>query len=285
MSEQKQYKTEWSFSFDKLGDSFKNLFDSLSGDEEAKMASFSEPVNAATQGTIDLDFSVGVTTLKALVASDNLIEADVTYVGEIEFATSGAAERRVKMRQKAGKNVITDSVKRAFGTIANRQDLRWDIRLSPDVPLKLDLDAGVGLVQADFTGLNLSRLEYDGGVGKTEMILPASTDGYQAKIDGGVGEVHITLPAETTATVKIEGGVGAIKLMLPANAAVRFHVESGLGSVHMPKHLIQTASKNEIIEKSGVWETPGFDQAAHKMTVHYEGGIGSFHVQSDVTMV
>lgn len=283
MSENKEYKTEWSFSFDKIGQSINEMFGSLSGDEEAQMASFSEPVNGATQARIDIDFSLGEATVQSLVGSDNLIEADVTYIGEMEFKSTGETDRVVKMRQKSGK--LGGAVKRVFSTFAHRDDLRWDVRLSPEVPLDLDLDAGVGVVNVDLTGVQLRSLEYDGGVGKSTLTLPTGDTDYKVEIDGGVGEVIVNLPAETATHIKLDGGVGSIKMHIPANAAVRFNVEGGLGAVHMPNTLTRISGKDEFVSKSGVWETPDFASAEKQIVVDYKGGVGSLHVTSDVTMV
>ncbi len=281
----KEYKTEWSFSFDKIGDQLNKMIGSFSDEQEVHMASFSEPISGAVRAVIDLDISVGESTIKALTASENLIEADVTFVGEMVFDASGTETRTITMKQKRNGNAVTSTMKKAFGAIANRDDLRWDVRLSPDVPLELDIDAGVGLVHADLTGLNLVSLSYDGGVGKHELILPSSDRRYAVEIDGGVGEVNVTLPENTDADIRIDGGVGAVRLHIPGGVAVRFKVESGLGSVNMPKYLIPLKSKDEIISKSGVWQTPDFENAPRQITVKYDGGVGAFSVTGEITPV
>src|SRR3990172_7744485 len=115
MGKNKESVTEWSFSFDKLGetisDAVNSVVDAVSSDEEVKMASFSEEIGAAASAIINLNLSVGETTVKPLAASNNLFEADVTYIGEMEFTATGDTEKKITLRQENGRNFF----KKALG--------------------------------------------------------------------------------------------------------------------------------------------------------------------------
>src|SRR4051794_19494166 len=103
-NKEKNYKVEWAFSFEKLGDQIGDFFKSVSteGKEEIKHAQFSEPLGAATSARVRIDFSVGESTIKPLNTSDNLLEADLTYVGDVELKASGETEKVVHLSQAAG---------------------------------------------------------------------------------------------------------------------------------------------------------------------------------------
>lgn len=283
-TDDKQYKTEWSFSFDKIGDSLNRVFGSLSGDEETQMASFSEAIGSATSAEVNVHFSVGENTVGALVGSDNLFEADVTYLGELVFDASGETNKVINLKQKTQGNPA-NMIRNFFGTVAQRDDLRWDLRLSPDVPLALKLDGGVGRSHIDLSGLKLKSFDFESGVGESTITLPTSDTAYTVDIEGGVGRSTINLPVDTTAHLNVEMGVGAIEMHLPANIAVRLEGKSGIGDIKVPTTMTRVSGKNEMISKSGVWETADFENATHKITIKFEGGIGTLSLKSDVTVV
>lgn len=280
----KTYETEWSFSFENIGESLSKVFEGFGGEAEVEMASFSEPKGNATAATVNVNFSVGVTTFKPLVASDNLFEADVTYIGEIQFDVQGNTEKTITLKQPT-RNPITRTIKQAFGSLNKDVDLRWDIRLNPDVPVALNIHGGVGEGDIDLAGINLTQLNVNTGVGKNTVTLPTSETGYAVKFNGGVGETVIDLPINTTTDIKISGGVGAVTLNLPPGAALKLTGKSGLGDIAVPKQMERLQESDDFITKSGVWQTQGFDQAAHQITVHYNGGVGELRVKSDVTVV
>lgn len=280
----KQYKTEWSFSFEKLGDRLNEMLSSFGGSTEIQMASYSEPVDGATSAEVDLRFSLGQMNIQPLVASDNLFEADVNYIGEMEFTVEGDAHKTLVLGQ-VNKNPVTNTVKQAIGSIGKHHDLRWDVRLSPDVLLALKLSSGLGKNTCDLSGLNLTSFEFNGGTGETMISLPPSDIGYAATFREGVGETRIDLPEHTTLDVEIKSGVGEVKVHVPGSAAVRVHVKNGIGDATIPRHFVKLEEKGEFVSTNGIWETPGFDEAEHQITIDYNGGIGSFSIITDVAVV
>ncbi len=283
MTNEKQYKTEWSFSFDKIGDRFNKMVDTFTEGEEIKQSSYQVGLEGASTGNIKLDLSLGQSSIKPLVDSDNLFEADLAYVGEIEFTTSGDVDKTVRLRQKPGVDQVVGSVRRALKSVTNRGELRWDVRLSPKVPLKLDIDGGVGPAHIDLTGLQLTRLNLDSGVGEIQLSLPDGS--YQASIEGGVGATILNIAENAAARIDIEGGVGAVKINVPYKAAVRVTVDGNLGGVKMPDHFSRVKDNDDFIGRGGVWETPGFNVAEKQIVIDYEGGVGSLQVKTDATLV
>lgn len=88
---------------------------------------------------------------------------------------------------------------------------KWDLKLTPNVPLDLSIDTGVGEQTLDLGQLTLKQLEINMGVGQTKLELPSGT--YSVSIDGGVGELEVTLPR---------------------GVEVRMVTDSGLTSMHVP---------------------------------------------------
>jgi predicted membrane protein len=270
---QKKYETEWSFSFDKIAEQISNTVqqavNAMKDDEEVKMTSLSEAVRGATSANITLKFAAGESTVKALTASDNLLEADITYYGEVEFEASGDAERVVKLAQSdvhLGRAVKS----------SKRNKVRWEVRLNPDVPMALHITAPVGESHIDLTSLQINELDYKGGVGKHQLTLAQSATPYHANVNTGVGETHITVPQNTSVNLQIKGGVGETIVFAPKGIALHLTATHGLGDLVVPEELERLSGRGGVMGKTGVWQSADYADAPQKVTIHYQGGIGQF---------
>src|SRR5688572_16440607 len=107
-------EVEWSFDFANLGESFKRMFNSLSGDEELKTSHFTLEKSGTTRADVDINFSVGTGELRALLDSNNLIDAEIVHVGEVEFKAEGDAVKHIELRQKMPKGVSAAPIRQIF---------------------------------------------------------------------------------------------------------------------------------------------------------------------------
>lgn len=89
---------------------------------------------------------------------------------------------------------------------------RWNIGLTPRVPLILKVDTGVGESTLDLEGLQVTDLTLNVGVGKSTVHLPA-TGTVTASIDGGVGKIDITIPRGMQSRVRVNSGVGTVSVL------------------------------------------------------------------------
>jgi hypothetical protein len=276
MSEKKQYKTEFSFSFDQIGKKVGEMVDSLGGDAEVQHGTFTEPLNSATAAFVSLDLSIGRTTINAGSDDSMLFHADATYVGEMKFETSGEGERHIKMGQRGTAGAVFGGLKQALRSAGKKsEDLNWDIHLNPNVPLVLNIDGGVGQGIFDLSALTLTRLDLDSGVGENRITLPQSDTGYSVNVDGGVGETHLTVPESTSVQIAVDGGVGSIIVNVPADAAVRVVSDGTLGGVKVPKGFTRLNEKrDDFMDRNAVWETEGFALAEKQVEIEFDGGIG-----------
>lgn len=286
MSEEqgKKQVVEWSFSFENLGNSINEQFRKMGvADEKVKKEHFAAGLAGATSAHIELDFSVGRLAVKGLAESENLIEADVAYTGEMKFEVSGETEKKVKLAQdkSSGENIVTSSVKDAIGKLVNRDDLRWEVGLSPALPLRLDINGGVGETRLDLSGLQISGLEVDNGVGETHLNLPACAASYPVSLNSGVGAMHIHVGQGAAVKLDIQGGVGSVDVFVAAQAAVHLEATSGLGGVDVPKQFKRVKGGADFISKSGVWETEGYALASPQVQITYNGGVGGFKLKTD----
>lgn len=278
--EEKSRKVEWSFSFEDLGNRFRDMFGSFAGDEEVKTTTFSAPLENATGAVVKLGGALGRITVHALENADHLIDAEMVHVGDMIHEVSGDAVKTVIIRQKTNYSDIAKPMKEAFRAFSNRDDLRWDIGLSPRIPLEIEVDSGVGLTTLDLTGMMLKRLEVDGGVGGITVTLPAQQEAYNVDVESGVGQTRITIPDGAQLRLSVDGGVGATDITIPANAAVRVKSDGSLGGLHLPANFERVQKGDDFISKSGVWQTAGFDLAERKIMIDFDGGVGRLSIHT-----
>jgi hypothetical protein len=268
---------EWSFSFEQVGESVNRMLGKISGDQEVKTERFSIPLEGTRAASVHLSLSIGTADVHALNAGDNLFQADVKYTGEMEFTVTGDAEKSVKLGQKRSSSV-TEPIKNALGRIVNREDLHWDIGISPEVPVELHVDGGIGSNNIDLTNLRLANFQMVGGVGETRLTLPSGASNYVAEVNGGVGNTTIVVPDGAALRLRLQGGVGGVNLHLPENAAARVEVSGGLGGASLPARFTRTKGGDEFISQSGTWETPGYALAQQQIFVQFQGGVGGLKV-------
>jgi len=240
-------------------------------DLDVKEAHYDEPVQDAETARLELDFGVANTHLSALSDSTNLFEIDASYVGVLNYEVEGNTEKTISLRseqQEAGFTQGWSFLGNMFSTV---DDLNWDMRLNPDVPVNLQINGGVGTSTLDMRDLQITGFNLDGGVGEVNLMLPPGEATYS--IDGGVGNVSFSLAEGGGMQFQINGGIGGVTIDLPDDAAVRIEGEGGLGGVNVP------GSFESVGENS--WESPSYSGAAadERIEIYYNGGVGGLTVR------
>ncbi len=240
---------------------------------EVEHATISEPLGDASSADMTLNLSVGTVNIYALEDSATLIAGELDYVGELDFAVRGGAEKTVTLGIR---NQPTNISSFPLGNLfpGNKDaELRWDIGLSPAVPLALVIDGGVGETTLALADLQLTALDMNIGVGDLSVTLPAGE--YPVTLDGGVGKVVVTISEGAAVTLDSNGGIGEVIIDVPDGAAVRVEANGGLGDIEAPGGFTQV-SKNDDRE---VWETPGFSDADEQILITFDGGIGGLEIR------
>lgn len=230
---------------------------------------FSEPIGQARSATVLIDTASDPVTIDALSGSSDLIDANITHYGRMEFIASGESDKSIILRKSQSTTTFLWGI--------SMQPTRWDIALSPDVPLELTLEGGSGSTNADLSDLQLDRLIVDVASGSFTAVLPESEPGYDANFEGGSGSLKVTLPEHTDLTINLDGASGSITLRLPAGAEYRVEVlSSGSGSLNLPRGLKQVEAGDD---DEGVWESDGYAGAAQRILIRIEDiGSGSIHI-------
>jgi hypothetical protein len=221
------------------------LLANLTPSAELRAEHVEYPLAGVERASVTIDWTSAPGTLRALRDPANLIEGDVAYRGELIFDVD---------RRDDQVSVLLDQ--RFSGPwvgpleIAGSVENRWDVALSPDVPLELTLDAGSGIYDFDLTGLQLDEFVLDAGSGAVEMVLPSGST-FEARIDGGSGPLDIAIPDDIGVRVVLDSGSGAFR------PDERFRLVEGER------------------DRDSVWETEDWREAEHTIELVIDQGSGS----------
>lgn len=268
---------------------------------------YSEPIGPAKSASVRMDLTRGHTVVKSLANSTNLVEANVKYIGDFTFSVQGEERKTVTLGQ-TGLNVVT------WFTSVRDDDLRWDIGLSPQVPLNLTVRTGSGLGKFDLRQLLLSNLDFEGASAATTLQLPVTEGRLPAKIRSHSGSFTFSLPARSIADLDVETGSGSVeftlgegssvnlrwnsasgsqRLVIGADTSIDTEIESGSGSVSIDIPT-NAAVRLEVTDagsgslsvpswmkriqgqgKEGIWESAGYASAQKRITISLRTGSGS----------
>jgi hypothetical protein len=155
----------------------------------------------ATSVVASLDMPAGELDLTG--GSAHLLDADFRYTHnqgtpEVDYNVSGSSGR-LDLSQHGG------------GVHIGNDENDWDVRLSNDVPMELDLKMGAGEGTLHLQGLQLTRLDVHMGAGELNLDLTGDRkQDLEATVHGGVGEATIRLPRNVGVQVRASGGIGSI---------------------------------------------------------------------------
>lgn len=269
-------EVEWSFDFAQLGESLKNMANSLAGEEELTESHFQVEKAGVASAQVKINFSAGKNLIEAAEPdSPYLFDAHLQHVGEVELLEEGTDNKQITLKQVGKPRDFATPIKQGLRMVANSKAIEWRVKLTPDVPLSLDVNGGVGPSRMDLTGLTVRHLDCDAGVGQFIVILPEQDDELDVDIDTGVGETKIYLPENVNANLEIDAGVGSVDVTIPPNSAVQIRASHGIGSIQVPSSLRKLEKKGD----KTVWQSEGFDLAERRIVIRYSGGIGAFFVR------
>jgi hypothetical protein len=205
--------------------------------------SIDQSLEGATLADVTIGFGAGALRVGVSPEGSSLIAGKVAL---------GQGEHLVRDFRKSGDTAVFTLRSEGFPLFpfAGRwnADRLWDLRLSPEVPLRLSINTGVGESTLDMARLKLTELDLHAGVGKVTLTLPGRGQ-VQANINGGIGEVIVRIPA---------------------GMAARVHATAGLGDSQV---------MGNYQRQGGVFVSPGYDTAENRVDLEVKGGIGKITVQ------
>jgi len=131
------------------------------------------------------------------------------------------------------------------------EDFDWNLDLTRDIPISLTINTGASESRIDLSELRVPYLKLETGASSTTLTLPAQAGNTLAEINAGVASVDIRLP---------EG------------VAARIHIKEGLSA-----RSINSARCPRL--EGNVYQSPDYDQAANRVELDIEAGVGSISIQ------
>ena len=174
-----------------------------------------------------------------------------------------------------------------------RRESRNRLRLAfnVSVPLNLDVNAGVGEARLSLSGMKISSLKVESGVGGTKMTAyePNSIPCESIRIKNGVGSIEaVGLGNLNFRDFEFEGGVGGADLDFTGdwkqNANIRIQVGVGGVNMRMPrdvgvrveaeKHFLSGLQLEGFQQRDTYYYSENYDKSAIKVSIRVAAGIG-----------
>jgi len=248
----------------------------------------SEPQGSEKSLSADVRFDIGSLEI-ASEKNSSLYSVDLeynksSYQPEIRFepGTEGRFSFKLSGNHKSG-----------ISTRSHQNRLR--LNLSNSLPLKLDVNTGVGDTRLALTGLKVERLDLECGVGGSKVTAyePNPVVCEVVRIKNGVGGMDaIGLGNLNFRDLEFEGGVGGATLDFSGawkqNAEIRIQV--GVGGVNMKlprdlgvkveaeKHFLSGLHLDGFSKRDSYYYSENLDKAKIRLSVRVATGVGGFRI-------
>jgi len=215
----------------------------LASSTPAYTSHFTQPLGDVSRAEVKLDLLLGTFRASALPAgTDNLLEG--------EFAGPDDAPPVSREYQERG-GVAFLTLKSSGPRVRLGGREGWPqghLRLSPDVPLVLQVETVMGTADLDLRDLRVTDLTLEGVMCTQQVQLPAS------------GQV----------VVHVAGVMSTCEITVPAGTAARIH-RRGLAAI--------TVDENRFPRRGEVHESAGFASAGSRVEITIESVMGAVQVR------
>ena len=224
-----------------------------------------QSLDDAKSAYVNIESSVGKLSIDSLSDDDIFIEGKI-YSIEQEKITESYKISGDKISYYLGSEWEPGN----FNDFNNNERLSWELSLTEEIPLFLDLSLGVGESDLDLEELQISEFSLDIGVGQTTVTLPNGQ--YQAQINGGIGQTIVHLPDEGQIELDVDGGIGEILIYIPEDMPAKIHVDRGLAGLDIPSSYNQDED---------VYTSPNFSEKKDFIEIYISQGIGNIAIREE----
>ena len=242
----------------------------LASSTELKTETFVAPSGLARSADLDFQFSSGRIQVQPLSGSENLLVATSVHSGRVEFQDNGTTNRSIRLSGP-------QNLGNPFSWFDTMGEQKWDVAISPDVPLDVNVGVSSGHADIQLYGLKVDSAEIRVSSGDTEVSLPSTGKAYPTRVRISSGSLLVNIPAGAETEIDSQISSGRLTFELPASSPVRFEVTNkSSGNVRLPARfeLVQGGERDE-----GVWEAPGSDPSAPLIEIRISVSSGSVIVR------
>jgi hypothetical protein len=181
------------------------------------------------------------------------------------------------------------------GIHSQRFNNRLRLTLSDSVPLQMRINAGVGDARLSLSGLKISSLDFESGVGEAKMSAyePNAVPCEYIKLKTGVGRLEATgLGNLNFRELEFDGGVGSATLDFTGewkqNADVHIRVGFGGVNVLIPRDLgVKVESAKNFLsglhlegfsQRDSFFYSANYDKATTRVSIYVATGVGGLRI-------
>jgi hypothetical protein len=248
----------------------------------------SRPLQSERSLNADVSFDIGSLEISggkgSTLYSVDLEYDKVSYEPVLDYTPgeTGRLEFRLESNHK-------------LGIRSERHRNRLHLNVTEEVPVKLNINTGVGDARLQLSGIRVSELELESGVGESRIssyepnaivcekirikngvgsmdaVGLGNLNFRELEFEGGVGGATLDFTGEwkQDAEVRVEVGVGGVTIRMPRDVGVRVEAERNLFSgVHLEGFNL----------RDSLYYSENYDRASYRVTVRVETGIGGFRI-------
>lgn len=256
----------------------------------AQMISMDQNQPIGKEKSLDADIRFDIGSLEVTGDSrPNLYAMDLEY-----DKACYQPESRYDTGEEGRFSFRLQSIHRA-GLRSDRQSNRLRLNLTESIPVKLNVNTGVGDARLNLSGLKLERLEIEAGVGASKLSAyepnPVDCESVRIKngvgsmdavglgnlnfrdfeFEGGVGGANLDFTGEWRqgADVRIQVGVGGVTMRVPRDVGVRVEAE---------KHFLSGLHLDGFTKRDSYYYSDNYDNAKIRLSVRVVTGVGGFRI-------
>ncbi len=222
-----------------------------------------QPIGEIDSGRVILRPAVASVRVRALKDSDQWVE------GAAQPWRNETIRHRYSQTGAFGVlevDSLTRNIPFVVGGTAHRN---WTFELSPEIPVDLQTELGVGFIDLDLKDLQVSEVDLQTGVALSQVSLAPGE--YSAFVQGGVGQTTVVLPESGDIRLQVESGVGGLLIQIPEGMAARITVDRGIAGLQLPPNYRKSGS---------TYVSPGYASAEHRATITINLGIGNIAIRT-----
>lgn len=210
-------------------------------------SSIVEPKGDLAKAEVEIEFGAGNLVLDNLTANSvNLVESDAQHTG---WARDGGIVKEIERRSSVGILKLSQERAQWFFSGGDRDD-RWNVHLSPDIPIELTVKTGASDSELDLSKLKVTKLN----------------------VETGASQLSVTLPEAAGLTIaRIKAGVADVKVTVPQNVAARIATQTGLTPTNI--------DEIRFPRTGGAYQSLNYDTATNRIDLEIQGGLANLRVR------
>ena len=200
-----------------------------------------QPMEEATQAKLFIEPAVGTLLIKSQQNEDTLIE------GEVRLAKREGVSSEFYVIDGTATFSLRSTGFVFYSIPGQKQPWTWNLALSAEIPLDLQVKLGVGVSHIDLTDLQAQQLD----------------------VNVSVGETRLTLPTQGILEARIEKAIGSTTIVLPPTMAMSLTADTGLVLIHVPEN---------FVIQDNVYVSPDYATAEDRIELSVNQAIGVVRV-------